>query len=293
MAAVGMVAVPGGRVWTRCVGGGGAIPLVLLHGGPGCPSPYLEPFEALASERPVLFYDQLGCGESDRPTDPALWRIERFRLELDAVIAAQGGGPVHLFGHSWGSMLALDYALAHPARVASLILASPCLSMDRVRADMARLKAALPPAVLATIERCEAEATTASGAYTAAALVFYRRHLCRLPIWPEPLARAEAQWGWTVYHTMWGPAEFTPTGNLAGYERTDRLGALHAPVLYTCGRHDEITPESTAAYHALTPGSELRVFEHSAHLQHLEETPAYLDTVRGFLARVEEHRDAA
>ncbi|MEJ2410176.1 MAG: proline iminopeptidase-family hydrolase [Novosphingobium sp.] len=282
-----MVDVPGGRVWTRCVAGGDGIPLVLLHGGPGCPSAYLGPFEALAADRPVLFYDQLGCGESDRPDDTDLWRIERYVRELEAVVDSLGDGPVHLLGHSWGSMLGIDYALAHPERVASLILASPCLSMDRVRADMARLKAALPAAVLAMIERCEGEGKTGSGAYQAAALVFYRRHLCRLPVWPDPLVRAEAQWGWDVYHTMWGPAEFTPSGNLAGFEREDRLGELGCPVLYTCGRHDEITPESTAAYHARTPGSELRVFEESAHLQHLEEEAAYLETVRDFLVRAE------
>lgn len=292
MAGVRMIDVPGGRVWTRQLGDGTALPLVLLHGGPGCPSPYLEPFEALATDRPVLFYDQLGCGESDRPEDASLWQLERFVHELEAVVDSLGQGAVHLLGHSWGSMLGVDYALAHPGRVASLILASPCLSMDRVRADMARLKADLPPAVLAMIERCEAEGKTDTGAYNAAALVFYRRHLCRLPLWPEPLARAEAQWGWAVYHAMWGPAEFTPTGNLAGFEREDRLHELRCPVLYTCGRHDEITPESTSAYHARTPGSDMRVFEHSAHLPHREEGPAYLAMVREFLIRAEERADA-
>jgi proline-specific peptidase len=293
MEGVRMVDVPGGRVWTRQVGAVGATPLVLLHGGPGCPSAYLEPFEAIGADRPVLFYDQLGCGESDRPDDPALWRIERFVRELEAVIDSLGRGAVHLLGHSWGSMLGIDYALAHPERVASLVLASPCLSMDRVRADMVGLKGGLPGAVHAMIARCEAEGTTQSGAYHAAALVFYRRHLCRLPVWPEPLVRAEAKWGWDVYHTMWGPAEFTPTGNLAGFEREDRLGELRCPVLYTCGRHDEITPESTAAYHARTPGAEMRVFEDSAHLPHLEEGPAYLETVRDFLARAEVPAHAA
>ncbi|KWK58478.1 hypothetical protein WM15_01895 [Burkholderia ubonensis] len=285
---VRFVDVPGGRVWTRRIGARDGVPLVLLHGGPGCPHDYLEPFEALADARPVLFYDQLGCGASDRPDDPALWQLERFVLELEAVIDTLGPGPVHLLGHSWGTMLALDYALAHPERVASLVLASPCLSMTRVRADMARLKAALPAPVLAVLERCEANGTTRSGAYDAAALVFYRRHLCRLAEWPQALVRAETQWGWDVYRTMWGPAEFTPTGNLGGYERETQLASLRCPVLYTCGRHDEITPDSTAQYHRLTPGSECVVFEQSAHLPHLEEPARYLATVRDFLSRVEQ-----
>jgi proline iminopeptidase len=132
-------------------------------------------------------------------------------------------------------MLAVDYALAHPDRVAGLVLSSPCLSMRRVRDDMARLKAALPDAVKRVIARCEEEGTTNSGAYGAAAMAFYRRHVCRMPEWPEPLVRSRSQAGWSrqVYVTMWGPAEFTPDGNLAGYEREDRLRDLPRPVLAT------------------------------------------------------------
>jgi len=284
------VAVPGGRVWMRRSGAGAGAPLVLLHGGPGSPHDYLEPLAVLGDEREVVFYDQLGCGRSYTPDDPSLWSVARFVEELGAVIGTLRRAPVHLLGHSWGAMLAADYALEHPHDVASLILDSPCLSMRRVRDDMERLKAELPEAVRRVIERCEHDGTTDSGAYGAAAMAFYRRHVCRLADWPEPLVRSQSAWGWPVYHTMWGPAEFTPTGTLAGYEREDRLVDLRAPVLYLCGRHDEITPESTRAYHERTPGSEFVVFEASAHVQHLEEPERYASVVRGFLARAEAAR---
>ncbi|WP_035664884.1 proline iminopeptidase-family hydrolase [Bradyrhizobium sp. Ec3.3] len=281
------VSAPGGRVWMRRCGGSAKAPLITLHGGPGSPHDYLEPLAALGDEREIVFYDQLGCGRSDRPADTSLWTIDRFVAELDAVVETVGRKPVHLLGHSWGAMLAVDYAFAHPENVASLILDSPCLSMRRVRSDMQRLRAALPPSVQRVLDSCEAAGNTDSGAYGAAAMVFYRRHVCRKPDWPEPLMRSQENWAWPVYHTMWGPAEFTPVGNLADYEREDGLSDLNRPVLYLCGRHDEITPEATAAYHQQTPGSEFVVFEDSAHVQHLEEPELYEAVVRGFLARAE------
>lgn len=75
----GYLPVTGGRVWYQIVGSGNATPLLVLHGGPGVPHDYLESLADLADERPVVFYDQLGCGKSDRPDDVSLWRIERLR----------------------------------------------------------------------------------------------------------------------------------------------------------------------------------------------------------------------
>jgi proline iminopeptidase len=286
----GYVDAPGGRVWVMHCGGGSGLPLVTLHGGPGSPHDYLKPLAVLGDAREVVFYDQLGCGQSEHPDDPDLWVLERFVEELKAVVDDIGRKPVHILGHSWGTMLAVDYALTYPQDVASLILDSPCLSMRRVREDMERLKAALPPALLGVIVRCEAEGKTESGAYGAAAMAFYRQHVCRMPEWPEPLVRSQANWGLQVYNTMWGPAEFTPTGNLADYEREDRLKELRCPVLYFCGRHDEITPESTACYQQATPGSEFEVFEESAHVKHLEEPQRYESLVRQFLSGADASR---
>ena len=72
----GYLDVPGGKVWYRAVGDNAeATPLLCLHGGPGFTHYYLEPLEALADRRRVIFYDQLGCGRSDRPGRPLL--VER------------------------------------------------------------------------------------------------------------------------------------------------------------------------------------------------------------------------
>src|SRR5438105_3799139 len=156
MACAGYIAVEGGRVWYRIVGEERAgIPLLVLHGGPGYPHDYLEPLERLADERPVIFYDQLGCGRSDRPPDKTLWRAARFVRELAQVREALRLDTVHLYGHSWGTMLAVDHLLSG-AMAASLILASPALSIPRWLGDAAAYRSALPPDIQSTLARHEA-----------------------------------------------------------------------------------------------------------------------------------------
>lgn len=134
----------------------------------------------------------------------------------------------------------------------------------------------------------EKNGTTDSEEYQRAAMEFYQRYLCRLHPWPEPLERSLAGEGTLVYQTMWGPSEFFMTGNLLEYDCTPQLGKIELPTLFTCGRYDEATPETTAWYQRLLPQSELAIFEQSAHMAHLEETEAYLQTIRNFLWRIEQ-----
>jgi proline iminopeptidase len=63
---------------------------------------------------------------------------------------------------------------------------------------------------------------------------------------------------------------------------------MSVPSLWTCGRHDEATPDSTASFQARTPNSELAVFEDSSHMAHFEEPESYLKTVADFLLRADE-----
>jgi proline iminopeptidase len=135
----GFVSVEGGRVWYRSVGSGG-IPLLLLHGGPGAGHDYLEPLEMLAADRQVVFYDQLGCGRSDRPDNSALWRIERFVTEVAQLRRALGLSHIHLLGHSWGGWLAIEYLLSQPAGVVSVVLASTSASLPEVVTEIRRLR---------------------------------------------------------------------------------------------------------------------------------------------------------
>ncbi|GMR10541.1 MAG: proline iminopeptidase-family hydrolase [Anaerolineae bacterium] len=282
----GFVDVPGGRVWYRIVASGDRPPLLVLHGGPGMPHDYLEPLEALADERSVVFYDQLGCGNSEKPDDVELWNIERFVEELDVIVKWLRLEHFIILGHSWGSMLATDYMLTNPSGPVGLILAGPCLNVEQWLRDASAYRRALPEEVRKTLDRHEAAGSIESEEYEEATAAFYRRHFCRLDPWPAALQRTWDRIALPVYNTMWGPTEFRQTGNLGGYDRTDRLHEIALPTLFTCGRFDEASPEATVMYQSLLPGSELVVFEKSSHTPHLEEQESYIREVRHFLNRI-------
>lgn len=248
------------------------MPLVVLHGGPGgCHDP-LEGLGALAEQgRRVVLYDQLGSGESSRADDVELWTVETFIDQLESVRDGLGLDELHLFGSSWGGMLALEYAFTRPAGLGSLILNSTPTSAPHWAEEALRLHADLPPG----LDEKQAEEE------------FKRRHIIRIDPEPEVLARARAKFGTQVYETMWGPNEFTVTGTLRGWDVIPRLGEVDVPTLITSGRYDECTPRLVEPLHAGVAGSEWVLFEDSAHMAYLEETERYLQVVGGFLDRVE------
>ncbi|VGO19904.1 proline iminopeptidase-family hydrolase [Pontiella sulfatireligans] len=278
----------GHRVWYRRVGAGGDTPLLVLHGGPGAGHDYLEPLEKLAADRPVILYDQLGCGKSDQPNDRSLWRMERFVSELDEVRKALGLQEIHLFGQSSGGMLAIDYMLTHPQGVASLILADSCAGMLQLEQEIKRLKSGLPPETIAILDRCEAIGDFQNPEYRVAVAAFYKRHVCRLSEFPDCLLRTTANLKDNpVYETMNGPNELVITGNLKDWDRTSRLSEITIPTLVLVGRCDEVTPACSETLHRGIAGSQLVVFEESSHIPHIEEEGKYLGVVSGFLSRVD------
>jgi proline-specific peptidase len=285
--AEGFVAVPGGRVWFESAGDG-PVALLLLHGGPGAPSDYLTPLMALADDgRRVVRYDQLGSRRSDKPDDPSLWQVPRFVAEVEAVRRALGLGRVHLLGQSWGAFLALEYALHHGDALRSLTLASGTASTAECLAGMQRWREALPAAMQSALARCEAAEAYDDPDYLAAMDELYRRHLCRVWPFPDVLAESMANMATPVYTTMWGPAEFTCTGNLLTWDRSDRLGEIAVPTLITVGRYDEVDPACSATLHRGIRGSRLELFEESSHSAHLEESDRYLAVLRAFLHGVD------
>lgn len=290
----GFVPFRGYLTWYRVVGDGeaaGKLPLVLVNGGPGAPHDYLEPLAEWArAGRRIVFYDQLGSGDSDHPHDPGLWTVALFVAELRAVREALGLAHCHLLGQSWGGLLALEHALAHPQGIASLTLADPLVSAPNWGAEADRLRAGLPADVQAALTRHEAAGTTGSPEYEDAMMVYYGRHICRLDPWPECLQRAFARLAEhpEVYATMWGPSEFHVTGRLRQWDVRGRLSAITAPALVLGGRHDECTPAIQQDLHRRLPGSEWVVFEESAHVPHLEEPQRFREVVEAFLDRVEQ-----
>jgi proline-specific peptidase len=289
----GRIPYAGGETWYQIVGDGeqpGKLPLLCLHGGPGALHDYLEPLGALAETgRRVVFYDQIGCGKSWLEADPATWTVELYVSEVGAVRDALGLGRIHLFGSSWGGMLAMEYALTRPAGLASLILSSSPPSIPVWAEEANRLRHELPAEVQRVLDEHEAAGTIDSPEYEEATMEFYKRHVCRIDPWPDYVVRTFAglQEHPDVYMTMQGPNEFVITGTLKNWDITGRLGEIDVPTLITAGRHDEFTPRQADALQRGIPGSELVTFEEGSHMQFAEEPERYCELVAGFLDRVE------
>lgn len=290
----GFVSFRGYRTWYRIVGDGeedGKLPVLFLHGGPGATHDYLEPLEAMAQTgRRAIFYDQIGCGKSDLPDDPSLWRVETFVEELGAVRDQLGLDRLHIFGNSWGGMLAMEYALTRPAGVESMIVASSPSSIPQWVAEANRLRADLPEDVQAMLTRHEEAGTTGDPEYEEACLVFYKRHVCRLDEWPECVLRSFQfiEDHGVVYQTMNGPSEFHITGPLKDWDITDRLGEIRIPTLVITGEFDEATPAINRTVSRAIPGAESVIYPAASHMAHVEDPAGYVNVLDGFLARIEE-----
>ena len=199
--------------------------------------------ERLAEHRPVVVYDQLGCGRSDQPDDPSLWTVERAVEELDQVRAALGLDRCHLLGQSWGGWLAIEYMTGRPAGIERLVLASTSASIPEFTAGARGLIEALPEPHRTVLIDLGAKGEYDHPDYQAAVQEFYRRHLCRLDPWPDAMVRSSEQMdGNQVYLTMNGPTEFDVIGRLRDWDRTADLHRINVPTLVTCGRYDEIVP---------------------------------------------------
>jgi proline-specific peptidase len=283
----GFIDVPGGKVWYKITGDGDGIPLLCLHGGPGSAHYCLEPLEELGRHRRVIFYDQLGCGNSDRPDNPALWTVDRFVEELAQVRAALSLDKLHLFGNSWGGILAQQYVLDRKPQLQSLILCGSPASMLRWAVDCADLLAQQPPEVVKVIHDHEASGFTACPEYRAAILGFYREHFCRLDPWPTSLERSFAATGGPVYHAMNGPNEFTITGTLKDWDIMDRLGEIKIPTLLIGGRYDECRPAHLEEMHRRIPGSQLAIIENASHLCFAEQPVEFTVRLNDFFDRTD------
>ena len=290
----GRIPYAGGETWYQVVGDSeepGKLPLVCLHGGPGALHDYLEPLAALAETgRRVVFYDQLGCGRSWLEADPSTWTVELYVDELRTVREALGLDRIHLFGSSWGGMLAMEYALTQPSGLASLVLSSSPASIPVWAEETNLLRKGLPPEVQRVLDEEEVAGRLDSPAYEEATAEFYKRHVCRLDPWPDNVLRSfmGLREHPDVYLTMQGPNEFVITGTLKDWDITGRLGEIDVPTLITAGRHDEFTPRQAQALNEGIRGSELVTFENSSHMQFVEEPDRYLQVVGVFLDRVEQ-----
>jgi proline iminopeptidase len=281
----GVIPVPGGNVWFKRVGGGSGLPLLAIHGGPGLPHNYLAALERLADEREVIFWDQLGCGNSKCPPNTALWTMERSVAEMDAVAKALGLNRFHVFGNSWGGMLAQQYALDVTSGAVSLTISNSIASIPQFSKMVARLKSELDPATQSAIDHHEAAGTTYSAEYQAAIRTWNETYLCRVRPWPAELEDAFRNMGTEIFETMFGSSDFHIVGTIRSWDVFDRLAEIALPTLVLAGRFDECVPEHMWEMHRRIAGSRFELFESSAHMPFIEEPDRFDQVMRDFLQR--------
>jgi proline iminopeptidase len=282
----GRIAVPGGEIVWRRFGDGPKTPLLAIHGGPGFPSDYLDTLAPLGNERSVYLWDQLGCGRSDRPTDPSLWNIPRFVEEMHAVRTGLGLTRLHILGQSWGTCLATDYLLTKGLDgVASVTLAGPVMSARRYLADVRPMISEVSAEHQAVIAEAERTQVYDSPAYLAATEAFYALHITRSlspetrVLWDRTVAGA----GLDTYVAMNGPSEFSFNGSLQSYEREADLPRLQLPVLFLSGEFDTCTPDAARHFASQTPNAEVAVIPGAGHVTTLDNPDATNAAVRAFI----------
>jgi len=283
----GMLAVPGGKIWYRVVGTGRGTPLLVIHGGPGGSSCRQRELARLGMDRPVIFYDQLGTGRSERPTDTTLWKLDRSVAEVQAIRDQLGLRQVDILGHSWGGTVAAEYALTHPnSGVRALILAGPLLSTKVWIADADSLVAQLPDTVRRVVAEADRTGKYDTPAYQTAIDTFSAHFTARhvTAFYPEC---ATVDGNRNIYEFMWGPSEFQSTGTLRSYDRTSRLGEMKLPVLLIGGEYDEARPSTLREFQRLIPGSEVITIPNAGHALMVDAPEETAAAIRGFLSRRE------
>ena len=282
------VEVDGHRVVTYSFGTGDDV-VLCLNGGPGLPCDYLREAHSFLADHGfrVVAFDQLGCGASDRPSDPAFWSLARYVREVETVRAALGLGRVILVGHSWGGWLAIEYALTHPQAVRALVLEDTAADLPHLMQELYRLRAPLGEQTVAMMAAYEAAADFHHPEYEAAITLLSYRHVCRLRQAPRPLERSLSGWNMAPYEAMQGPNEFLYIGNLKNWSRLADLPRIKVPALIMVGQYDEQTPACAQRMYSRLPKAEMVLFEHSSHMPFYEEPKEFDAALLPFLKRVQ------
>jgi proline iminopeptidase len=239
------------NIWTKRVGNNPKVKILLLNGGPGGTHEYFQCFENFLPQEgfEFIYYDQLGCGNSDNPNDTAYWDLDRFVEEVEQVRTALGltHDNFYLLGHSWGGILAMQYALKYQANLKGLIISnmmSSCPAYDNYAEEV--LAKQFDPIVLDSLMAMEARNDFDNPNYMGLLVPnFYEKHILRLPSaeWPDPVNRAFAKLNKSLYVTMQGPSEFGISGRLESWDVSKQLSTIMVPTLVIGAQHDTMDPE--------------------------------------------------
>jgi proline iminopeptidase len=291
VAGIQMVPVVGGKykVWTKRLGSGG-VKVLLLHGGPGFPHDYLEAMESFLPQAGIemYYYDQLGVGNSDVPDDPALWTLPRYVREVEEVRQGLGLDQFVLFGHSWGGILAMEYALNYQQHLRGLVISNMTAGTQAYLKRTAALKTQLlSPDLLKQFNSMEAKKDYANPAYNRIVMEnLYPKMVCRLTPWPEPVTRAFRKANDKIYNQMQGKSEFEVTGNLKDWERWDRLHEIKVKALTIGSTYDEMDPADMRRMATLMANATSAICPNGSHLDMWDDQAVYFQHLLAYLRSV-------
>ena len=280
------IEIGGGHwVWTKKVGSGNT-KVLLLHGGPGADHRYFEGFEDFLPLNGIEFYyyDQLDSTNSEKTNDPNLWTIERYTDEVEAVRQGLGLDQFYLLGHSWGGLLAIEYALKYQQHLKGLVISNMAASSESFVKHASKIRAQFPESVRAELEHYENANKTDDPAYQK--LLFeklYKVFICRLDPWPDPLQRCLDGWNQHVYNVLQGRSEFEATGRMKGWDRWDDLPKIKVPTLTMGARYDEMDPEDMRKMATLIPRGQSWISETGSHFAMYDDQQNYFRALLTFL----------
>jgi L-proline amide hydrolase len=282
-----------GSTWYRVIGNlkSKMTPAVVIHGGPGAPHNYVLGIVHLIAMtgRPVIVYDQIGCGQSthlnDKPSE--FWTVDLFKEELNLLLKELKISKKYiLVGQSWGGILSFAHAVEKPKGLKGLVIANSLASVPKWLPEIERLVSELPSVHRKAVRKGLKDKNYTSPEFEAANDFFTLRHLVRVPMTTD-VAEAFSQLAVhpTVYAAMWGPVEFAPIGSLSTWDVEDQLKKINVPTLLINGKFDEVTPKTQRRLVKKIKGAEWVCLPYSSHLAWVEEPAAWISAVSDFLQR--------
>ena len=277
-----MLLVPGGRIWYKVSGTGTGTPVMLIHGGPGMGSFYFKSMEGLGVDRPVVRYDQLGAGKSDRMTDTTLMVIPRYVEELDSLRRTLKYDKVFLNGNSWGTIVAVEYYKAHPDHVAGIIFSGEAFDINAAEKEINKWVATLSDSARKAFAQYNTDKNLEAPAYKAATEEFYAKNVFRRPVKAD-MDSMFAMIGMDQYRYFQGENETMVVGTLKGYSAMSILPTIKVPVLMTTGEFDELGPKLIAQHAKLIPGAKFIMYKDAAHVTQWDAAEQSVKDAREFL----------
>ncbi len=286
------------RVWTKRIGNNSTTKVLLLHGGPGATHEYFEAFDSYfpAAGIEYYYYDQLGSAYSDQPDEPELWELPRFVEEVEHVRQALGLDRSNFFilGHSWGGILAIEYALKYQRHMKGLIISNMMASIPAYNKYANEvLMPAMDKTVLAEIKRMEAAGDYENPRYMELLIPHhYVQHILRMAYdkWPDPVNRAFSNLNQKIYIPMQGPSELGGSGKLVTWDRTSDLQNISVPTLVIGARHDTMDPAHMERMANQVQKGRYLYCPNGSHMAMYDDQKVYVNGVVSFLRDVDAGR---